>query len=64
MTIIGPFIDGISWSCREIISLGIQRGCYYFELEYEICRSSKVSRRKRRNEIHWMKDWRRRPEGG
>jgi hypothetical protein len=65
MTIIGPFIDGISWrNCREIISLRIQRGCCYFDLEYELCRSSKVSRRKRRNEIHWMKDRRRRPEGG
>ncbi len=58
MTIVGPFIDGISWrNCREIISLGIQRGCYYFELEYELCRSSKVSRRKKRNEIHWKEKW-------
>jgi hypothetical protein len=56
MTNIGPFIDGISCrNCREIISLGIQRGCYYFDLEYELCRSSKVTRRKRRNEIHWKK---------
>jgi hypothetical protein len=53
MTIVGPFIDGISLrNYREIISLGIQRGCYYFELEYELCCSSKVSRRKKRNEIH------------
>jgi hypothetical protein len=35
-------------NCREIISLGVQRGCCYFDLEYEICRSSKVSSRKRR----------------
>jgi hypothetical protein len=56
MTNIGPFIDGISCrNYREIISLGIQRGCYYFDLEYELCRSSKVTRRKRRNEIHWKK---------
>jgi hypothetical protein len=58
MTIIGPFLDGISWrNCREIISLRIRCGCCYFDLEYELCCSSKVSRRKRRNEIHWKKKW-------
>jgi hypothetical protein len=58
MTIIGPFLDGISWmNCREIISLGIRRGCCYFDLEYELCFSSKVSRRKRMNEIHCKKKW-------
>jgi hypothetical protein len=56
MTIIGPFLDGISLrNCREIISLRIWRGCYYFDLECELCCLSKVSRRKRRNEIHWKK---------
>ena len=58
MTIIGSFLDGISWrSCREIIFHEIWCGCCYFDLEYENCRSSKVSRRKRRKEIHWKKKW-------
>jgi hypothetical protein len=58
MTITGPFLDGISWrNCREIISLRIRRGCYYFDLEYELSYSSQVSRRKRMNEVHWKKKW-------
>jgi hypothetical protein len=58
MTIIGPFFDGISWrNCREIISLRIRCGCYYFDLEYELCCSSKMSSRKRINEVHWKKKW-------
>jgi hypothetical protein len=58
MTIIGSFLDGISWrNCREIISLEIRRGCCYFDLECELCCSSKVTRRKRRNEVHWKKKW-------
>jgi hypothetical protein len=49
MTIIGSFLDGISWrSCREIIFHEIWCGCCYFDLECELCFSSKVSRRKRR----------------
>jgi hypothetical protein len=49
ITIIGSFLDRISWrSCREIISHEIWCGCCYFDLEYELCFSSKVSRRKRR----------------
>ena len=58
MTIIGPFLDGISWrNCREIIFLRIWCGCCYFDLECKLCCSSKVSRRERRNEIHWNKKW-------
>jgi hypothetical protein len=58
ITIIWSFLDGISWrSCREIIFHGIWVGCCYFDLEYELCFSSKVSRRKRRNEIYWKKKW-------
>jgi hypothetical protein len=58
ITIIVSFLDGILWrNCREIVSLEIRHGCYYFDLEYEICCLSKVSRKKRRNEIHWKKKW-------
>jgi hypothetical protein len=58
MTIIGPFIDGFSWrNCREIIFHEIWCRCCYFDRECELCCSSKVSRKKRRNEIHWKKKW-------
>jgi hypothetical protein len=58
MTIIGSFLDGISWrNCREIIFLRIWRGRCYFDLECELCCSSKVSRSWRRNEVHWKKKW-------
>jgi hypothetical protein len=46
MIIIGSFLGGISWrNCKEIIFLGIGFGCWYFDLECELCCLPKVNKK-------------------